>query len=251
MGSTAVPSFSADNGMGGKRTKTNPERIHRLDEPDRSSPVTWHCGMVKRIAGTTFPRFLRALTLAFAMTGSAATPSFGIATGETPAEFIQTLGKDLLAEMRSAASLDQKEAYFRQMLRQDFDMDEIARFVLGPYWRTASPEQQQEFRALLENHIMHSHGRRLAETGGGNFSVTGSRTDPNGVVVITGEFVPPQGTRTKVDVQLSIVDGFYRIQDVAFDNVSMVSSYRSEIASVLASHGGQLEALLTAMREER
>ena len=236
--------------MGGKRTKTDSERIHRLDEPDRSSPVTWHGGMVKRVAGTTFPRFLRALTLAFAVTGSAAAPSLGIAAGETPAEFIQTLGKDLLADIRSAASLDQKEAYFRQMLRQDFDMDEIARFVLGPYWRSASPEQQQEFRALLENHIMHSHGRRLAETGG-DFRVTGSRTDPNGVVVVIGELITPQGTRSEVDVQLGVVHGLYRIQDVAFDNVSMVSSYRSEIASVLASHGGQLEALLTAMREER
>jgi phospholipid transport system substrate-binding protein len=207
--------------------------------------------MVKRVASTTFPWFARALALAFAVIAGAAATPLANSAGETSAEFIQTLGKDLLAEMSSAASLDQKEAYFHQMLRQDFDMDEIARFVLGPYWRTASPAQQQEFRALLENHIMHSHGRRLAETGGGNFRVTGSRTDPNGVVAVTGEFITPQGTRNEVDVQLGIVDGLYRIRDVAFDNVSMVSSYRSEIASVLASHGGQLEALLTAMREER
>ena len=85
----------------------------------------------------------RALTLAFAVITGAAAPPLAIAAGETSAEFIQTLGKDLLAEMSSAASLDQKEAYFHQMLRQDFDMDEIARFVLGPYWRTASPAQQQ------------------------------------------------------------------------------------------------------------
>ena len=247
-GLPAVPSLSAVNGMSDKRTKTNSERIHRLDEQDRPSPVTLRAGAVKGVVGA--PRFLRAFTAAIGMIAGAAAPPLAIAVGETPAEFIQTLGNDLVAEMRSAASLDQKEAYFRQTLRQDFDMDEIARFVLGPYWRTASPEQQQEFRALLENHIMHSHGRRLAETGG-DFRVTGSRTDPNGVVVVIGELITPQGTRTKVDVQLSIVDGFYRIQDVAFDNVSMVSSYRSEIASVLASHGGQLEALLTAMREER
>jgi phospholipid transport system substrate-binding protein len=236
--------------MGDKRTKTNSERIRRLEEPERLS-LHWHGSMVKRVASTTFRWFARARTLAFAVIAGAAAPPLAIAAGETSAEFIQTLGKDLLVEMSSAASLDQKDAYFHQMLRQDFDMDEIARFVLGPYWRTASPEQQQQFRALLENHIMYSHGRRLAETGGGNFRVTGSRTDPNGVVIVTGEFITPQGTRNEVDVQLGIVDGLYRIEDVAFDNVSMVSSYRSEIASVLASHGGQLEALLTAMREER
>jgi hypothetical protein len=54
-----------------------------------------------------------------------------------------------------------------------------------------------------------------------------------------------------MDFQLGIVDGLYKIQDVAIDNVSLVMSYRSEIASVLASHGGQIGALLTAMREER
>jgi phospholipid transport system substrate-binding protein len=129
----------------------------------------WRGNMVQRVAGTTFPWFARALTLTFAVIAGAAAPPPSIAAGETSTEFIQTLGKDLLAEMSSAASLDQKEAYFHQMLRQDFDMDAIARFVLGPYWRTGSPEQQQEFQALLESHIMHSHGRRLADTGGGNF----------------------------------------------------------------------------------
>jgi len=237
--------------MGHKRTKTNSERIHCRDEPERSSPFMCRGNMVPRVAGTTFPWFARALTLALAVIAGVAASPLAIAADETSAEFIQTLGKDLIAEMSSAVSLDQKEAYFHQMLRQDFDMDGIARFVLGPDWRTASSAQQQEFRALLENHIMYSHGRRLAETGGGNFRVTGSRTDPNGVVVVTGEFITPQGTRNEVDVQLGMVDGLYRIQDVAFDNVSMVSSYRSEIASVLASHGGQLEALLTVMREER
>jgi phospholipid transport system substrate-binding protein len=91
----------------------------------------------------------------------------------------------------------------------------ISRFVLGPYWRTASPEQQQEFRALLEKHIMLSHGRRLAEVGGGDFRVTGSRTDPNGVVFVTGEVITPQGARNEVNFQLGIVGRLYRIQDVA------------------------------------
>jgi ABC-type transporter MlaC component len=243
------PHFRAENSVSDKRTKTNSDRIHRLDEQDRSSPVTLHGGMVKRVAGTACPRFLMALALAFGVIASATAPPLSIAAGEAPAEFIQTLGNDLVAEMRSAASLDQKEAYFRQLLRQDFDMDGMSRLVLGPYWRTASLGQQQEFRALLEKHIMLSHGRRLTEASGGDFRVTGSRTDPNGVVVVTGELITPLSARNEVDVQLGMVDGFYRIQDVAFDNVSMVLSYRSEIQSV-PSHGEQLEALLTAMREE-
>jgi phospholipid transport system substrate-binding protein len=236
--------------MSDKRIKSNPEQFHRRPEQKRSSPVTPHADTVKGLAGTAFSRFVRALAVTIVITGSAA-PSLATAADETPAEFISSGANNVFAEMRSAASLDQKEAYFRQILRQDFDMDGIARLVLGPYWGTASPEQQQEFRGLLEKHIVLSHGRRLAEASGGDFRVTGSRTDPDGVVFVTGEMIASQGARNEVDFQLGIVDGLYRIQDVTIDNVSMVLSYRSEIQSVLASHGGQLGALLTAMREER
>jgi phospholipid transport system substrate-binding protein len=96
---------------------------------------------------------------------------------------------------------------------------------------------------------MLSRGRRLAESSGGDFRVIGSRTDPNGVIFVTGEIITPQGARNEVDIQLGIVDGLYKIQDIAIDNVSMALSYRSEIASMMESHGGQLGALLTAMRE--
>jgi phospholipid transport system substrate-binding protein len=181
--------------MSGKRTKTNSERSHRRDEKDGSSPVTPHVGAVKGVADAAFPRFVRALTTAIGVIAGAAVPSLVTAADKTPAEFIRNGANDVLAEMRSAASLDEKEAYFRQVLRQDFDMDGISRLVLGPYWGTASPEQQQEFRGLLEKHIMLSHGRRLAEAGGGDFRVTGSRTDPDGVVFVTGELIAPQGAR--------------------------------------------------------
>ena len=95
--------------MGDKRTKTDSERIHRLDEPDRSSPVTWHGGMVKRVAGTTFPWFARALNLPFAVIAGAAALPLAIGAGETSTEFIQTLGKDLLAEMSSRQHVSGKK----------------------------------------------------------------------------------------------------------------------------------------------
>jgi phospholipid transport system substrate-binding protein len=147
--------------MSDKRTKTNSERIHGPDEQHRSSPAIPRAHAVEGVAGTAFPRFVRSLTVAIKVIAGAAAPSLAPAADQTPAAFISAIGNDALAEMRSTASLDQKLAYFRQMLSQDFDLDGISRFVLGPHWRTASPEQQQEFRALLEKHIMLSHGRRL------------------------------------------------------------------------------------------
>ena len=40
---------------------------------------------------------------------------------------------------------EQRLARFRQLFHNDFDVPGIGRFVLGRYWRTASPQEQQEF----------------------------------------------------------------------------------------------------------
>src|SRR6266853_396643 len=88
--------------------------------------------------------------------GMMATPG-PAAAGEYPADFISALGNQGLAVIRSNAAIDQKAAYFHQMLRQDFDLARISRFGLGPYWRAASEREQQEFSRLLVDHLEPDH----------------------------------------------------------------------------------------------
>ena len=67
------------------------------------------------------------------------------ATVDTQATiFIQTLGNQALAVVRSNMAPTQRLQYFRELLDQDFDMPEISRFVLGPYWRVASQDEQHQ-----------------------------------------------------------------------------------------------------------
>ena len=236
-------------GISDKRCTTDPLRVRPRDQQGSSSDVRQHQSAAKPVASTRFARFASSSTLALAMIAGLAAASPPAVAGESPAEFIRIVGKQALAEMRSYAPLPQKEAYFRQMLQQDFDLDGISRFVLGPYRRLASTEQQQDFRNLLENYIMHTEGARLAQYSGGDFRVTGSRTDPNGVLVAS-QIMSPQGASVEMDWQLGITDGHYKIVDVTIMGVSMAVSYRSEIAGKIARDGGQVETLLAAMREQ-
>jgi ABC-type transporter MlaC component len=50
-----------------------------------------------------------------------------------PAEFVRQLGNEALEVMRADTTAAQKEQFFHQLLRQDFDTRSIAQFVLGPY----------------------------------------------------------------------------------------------------------------------
>lgn len=69
-------------------------------------------------------------------------PASAAAVDTRPAAFIQSLGNQALAVVRSDMAPTQKLQYFRELLDQDFDMPEISRFVLGPYWRMASTSEK-------------------------------------------------------------------------------------------------------------
>jgi phospholipid transport system substrate-binding protein len=45
----------------------------------------------------------------------------------------------------------QKQNFFHQLLQQDFDIPDMARFALGPSWRVASDPEKQEFLRLFED----------------------------------------------------------------------------------------------------
>ena len=215
---------------------------------DGFPPPSLHESTARPAVSSALAQFVKGFALALAVIAGVSAASRPVAA-ETPAEFIGIIGADVLQEMRSTAPLDQKEGYFRQMLRRDADLDQISRFVLGPYWRIASPEQRQEFQRLFEDYIIRADGPLLAQYSGGTFRVTGSRTDPAGVIV-TSQITTPQGRPIEMDWQLGISDGRYMIQDVAIDGVSAVMSRRSQIAAMMARSGGQVATLLAMMRQE-
>lgn len=196
------------------------------------------------------PRIIRpALLWVLAMTLAVSGAPSSVAAGENPADFIRILGDQGLEVIRSAATPAQKAIYFRQMLRQDFDLHGISRFVLGPYWRVTSQPQRREFRSLLEEHLLHFYGERFSQYGGQSFRVTGSRADPAGVIV-SSQIVRPHGPPIDVDWRLSIRDGLYKVSDVIVDGVSMAFAQRSEVSAIIQRNGGQLTGLLATIRGE-
>jgi phospholipid transport system substrate-binding protein len=222
---------------------------HTIENQESSSSgVTQHESAVKLAVSAALVRFLKGSALALAVIAGVSAVIRPVAA-ETPAEFISVLGADVLQEMRSDVPLTQKEDYFGRMLRQDADLDGICRFILGPYWRVASAEQQQEFRKLFEDYLICSDGPLLAKYSGGTFRVTGSRTDPAGVIV-TSQIISPQGPTIEMDWQLGISRGRYKIQDVSIDGVSAAMSRRSQIQAMMSRAGGQVATLLAMMRQE-
>ena len=190
-------------------------------------------------------RFIAALTVIAAVS---ATPRLA-AADEAPVSFIGALGNQAVSVIRSDMPLASQAAYFRRMIHQDFDLTGICRFVLGPYWRVASPAEQHKFRNLFADRLVRFYGRQLVQSGGGDFVVSGSRPSAEGVIV-TSRIIRSQGAPIIVDWRLGVTNGVYKINDVAIDGVSMALAQRSQIAALIARASGQFGMVLATMRGE-
>lgn len=189
------------------------------------------------------------LTAAFVVLAGALAPAIPGAAAADPAAMISNLGSQALQVLGKDATQSQRVARFRDLLREDFDVPGIARFVLGRYWNTATEEQRAEFTKLFEDYIAVAYATRLAEYTGETFKVTGSRPDGDGAIVSSQILRPGGAPPVKVDWRLTGRNGAYKISDVSVDGISMAVTQRSEFASVIQHNGGQVQGLITMLRQ--
>jgi phospholipid transport system substrate-binding protein len=166
-----------------------------------------------------------------------------------PVAFIKDLGSKAIAVLGPQVPAAQRLNRFRELFRDDFDVPEIGRFVLGRYWRTASEQQQAEFLRLFQEYIVQAYSTRLGEYGGEPFRVIGSRQS-GGEIVVTSEIQRQNGSRIAVDWYLVDRGGRYKISDVYVGGVSMKVTERDEFGAVIQRNGGQVQALIDLLRRK-
>jgi len=189
------------------------------------------------------------LPLVIAVGPAVAAPPPGDAGAQATA-FMNGLWNHAIELLNKQTPVNERQARFRALFRDDFDCPGIARFVLGRYWRTATPEEQKEFLKLFEDYVVFVYTARLSDFGGEQFKIAGSRLDSDSVIVSTDVITPGAPQPLKIDWRLVNDDGTYKISDVIVEGVSMAVTQRSEFASVIQRHGGQVQGLLELMRQK-
>jgi phospholipid transport system substrate-binding protein len=169
-----------------------------------------------------------------------------------PTSFIADLGARAIKVLTSTSSEAERERQFRALFEEGFDVNEIARFVLGPYWRTATDAQRAEFIKLFEDYVVHAYTVRFNAYAGQQLKVLGARTEGDNAWLVQSQIALPNNSQppVRVDWRVTKHGDPYKIADVTVEGVSMALTQRQEFASVIQRNGGQLEALLKVLREK-
>jgi len=142
-----------------------------------------------------------------------------------------------------------KRARFDELLSDTFDMEGIGRFLLGRYWRLATPEDRDAYLKAFKESIVYTYTARFDEYAGQKLVVDGSREDGQFTLVNTRIVDPNGGADVKVEWRLIRQGDSFKVVDVVIEGVSMSVTQRQEYASVIQSNGGEVKALIKALNE--
>ncbi|MBP0445553.1 ABC transporter substrate-binding protein [Roseomonas sp. SSH11] len=166
------------------------------------------------------------------------------------AAFIQATGQELVAAINGRAPAAQRREQVAAILRRAVDVEGVGRFILGRYWRQATPEEQQQYMRLFEETLIRNLSARFGEYQGIRFSLgrTQQRTEDDTLVNTIVE--RPNSAPFTLDWRVGEVGGQPRVVDVIAEGTSLRLTTRSEYSAVISRNGGRVSALLDAMRNQ-
>lgn len=167
------------------------------------------------------------------------------------ATFIQAAGRDLVAAINDTqAALAQRRERVAAIFRRVIDIEGTGRFILGRYVRQASAAELQEYLRLFDETIVRNLSARFGEYQGVRFALgrPGQRMEDD--VLVNTIVERPNIAAFSLDWRVSEVGGQPRVVDVIAEGTSLRLTQRSEYASVIQRNGGQVAALLDAMRNQ-
>lgn len=170
-------------------------------------------------------------------------------TAAQAASFIEQTGKALVQVVDSPGAQDQKAQQISQIIDQRVDVDGIAKFCLGRFWRNATPEQQKQYLDLFHRVLVISIDSKIGEYKGVTFTVGRSVARDEGQMVSTIISRPGQPP-ADVDWLVKQVGGAPKITDVVADGTSMRLTQRSDYASFIVHNNESIQALLDAMKRQ-
>jgi len=172
-----------------------------------------------------------ALGLTLGAVGAAATP-----TQEARATMEKTVADVLAILGDKSLTLPVKRERIQAIAYDRFDFLTMSKLVLKRDWKKFDAAQQQEFVTEFREHLSARYSENLGRYENEKVEVTSDHAETNGDVSVKTVIRGGKYDGTPVDYRLR-KGSDWQVIDVVIENVSLVSSFRTQFADVLAKSG--------------
>ena len=158
---------------------------------------------------------------------------------------------DALRKNRAALEQDSTKIYglVQSIVLPNFDFNTMSRWVLGRYWRQATPEQRTRFAEEFRTLLVRTYAKTLLEYSDAKISfppMPASAAESDDVTV-RSEVQPVNGAAFAINYSMHRKGNDWKIYDVTVDGVSLVTNYRGSFASQIRDQG--MDAMINKLAD--
>ena len=149
-----------------------------------------------------------------------------------PSQQPMALVKSSITRVLAANGSSQQRVEAKRVVAELFDFDEMCSRMLAEHWQEGSAYQQGEFVRLFTEMLERSYLRGLRSVPVGAVTFLGETVNGS-YAQVRSRIVSGRFGETSVEFRLVDHGDRWVVYDVVLDGVSLVSSYRSQFASIL------------------
>ena len=170
--------------------------------------------------------------------------------GQGPVEVLQTMTDTLVDIAREDPDVIHDMARLRDIANEvvltRIDFNALSRWVLGKYWRTATPQQRAAFIVEFREMMLGSYLRSVStykDNGVRFLPVRGEQK--NGRVIVHAEVDQSDGPVVHVTFRMRMVENEWLIYDVAVEGISLVATHRTSFSREI--HNSGIDSLIARL----
>lgn len=148
----------------------------------------------------------------------------------------QVIEKSLDIIQNPSYGKQEKHQKVRSIVDPHFDYQEMAKRSLGPAWGKLSAGQRQEFVHLFSQLLEASYSDKI-EKYAQRVKIDYTGEIPSGDSVEVRTVVVKANDRMPLNYRLLNEGGTWKVYDVVFEGVSLVSNYRSQFSRIIHESG--------------
>ena len=165
-------------------------------------------------------------------------------------KFVQKMTNEGVEDIINAQiSKTEKQTRFKKLFNDALDLDFIGKYVLGRYWRTATPQQKTDFINTYRELNTKVWSERFDEFKGKNFVFKGTTPSNSEGQIFVNTIVPmEQGEPASVVWRVKQTGNTFKIIDIIIEKVSLTMANRNEYTAYIKNNGGSVDALIANLK---
>ena len=121
--------------------------------------------------------------------------------------------------------------------RPSLNFKRMTASAVGPFWRQATPEQQQRLQEEFKTLLIRTYSGALAQVKDQTVQLKPMRSKPEDEDVVVRTEVRGKGEPVQLDYRLEKTAGAWKIYDVNVLGVWLVANYRNDFAKEIGASG--------------